>query len=222
MTDITLDPITSGYNLSKVNTNFDKIEAVVNDEVLHREGGNNTMLQDLDMNSYALLNVQVDVNDPESLLTVGDADARYYNITGDTLTGTMDVNSQTVTGLKVATQPTEAVRNSQMTDEIATRAAADAALLAGYTSADANLQDQLTGNVPLEASAFSPISWHDQSVDNSVTIPDNKNAWSFGPTMTVTAGQSVTVGDGSFWTIADGQLQESLSAQTTSYDGGLI
>lgn len=206
MTDITLSPITSGYNLSKINTNFNKVENAINDDVVHRQGGNNTMLQDLDMNSYALLNVQVDVNDPNSLITVGDGDARYYNINGDTLAGTMNVNGHVVTGLRLAVQPTEAVRNSQLTSEIAARVAGDAALLAGYTAADANLQDQLTGNVPLEASAFSPISWHDQSVDNSVIIPDNKNAWSFGPTMTISPGQAVTIGSGSFWTIANGEV----------------
>lgn len=195
MTDITLDPITSGYNLSKLNTNFDKVENAVNNDVVHRTGGNNTMLQDLDMNSYALLNVQVNVNDPNSLLTVGDGDTRYYNITGDTLTGTMNANNQTITGLKIAVGPTEAVRNSQLTAEVVAR-----------TAADVNFQSQLTGNIPLEASAFSPISWHDQSVDNSVVIPPNKNAWSFGPTMTISLGQTVTIGTGSFWTIANGAL----------------
>lgn len=195
MTDITLDPITSGYNLSKINTNFDKIENAVNDDVVHRAGGNNTMLQDLDMNSFALLNVQVDVNDPSSLLTVGDGDARYYNIDGDTLTGTMNVSGQVVTGLRLAVQPTEAVRNSQLTDEVAAR-----------TAADESLQAQVSGGAPLEASAFSPISWHDQSIDNSVVIPDNKNAWSFGPTMTISPGQTVTIGTGSFWTIANGEV----------------
>jgi hypothetical protein len=77
----------------------------------------------------------------------------------------------------------------------------------GYQAGDANLQEQLTGKVPLEASAFSPVSWHDQSIDNSVTIPDNKNAWSFGPTVTISVGQSVTIGDGSYWTIANGEQQ---------------
>lgn len=195
MTDITLDPITSGYNLSKLNTNFDKIENAINDDVVHRAGGNNTMLQDLDMNSFALLNVQTDVTNPDSMITVGDGDARYYNIDGDTLTGTMDVSGQVVTGLRLAVQPTEAVRNSQLTDEIAAR-----------TSADSNLQTQISGGAPLEASAFSPISWHDQTVDNSVIIPDNKNAWSFGPTMTISPGQTVTIGTGSFWTIANGEV----------------
>lgn len=74
--------------------------------------------------------------------------------------------------------------------------------------ADANLQGQISGGTPLEASAFSPISWHDQLIENSITIPPNKNAWSFGPTMTITEGQAVTVSEGSFWTIANGEVQQ--------------
>ena len=195
MTDVTLTPITSGYNLSKINSNFVKIQNAINNEVMHLTGGNNTMLQDLDMNSFALLNVQTDVGNPDSLLTVGDADLRYYNIDGDTLTGPMNVNGQTVTNLRPSVAPLDAVPKQELTAEIAAR-----------TAADENFQNQLTGNVPLEASAFSPISWHDQSIDNSVVIPDNKNAWSFGPTMTISPGQTVTIGTGSFWTIANGEV----------------
>ncbi|MBV4365927.1 hypothetical protein [Erwinia phyllosphaerae] len=76
--------------------------------------------------------------------------------------------------------------------------------------ADASIQDQLTGNVPLEASAFSEISWHGQTISNSVTIPENKNAWSFGPDITIAQGQAVTIPDGSYWTISNGrQVTES-------------
>ncbi len=207
MTDIVLTPITSGYNVQKVNANFDAIEEVINEQVLHTVGGNNTMLQDLDMNSFALLNVQVDVTDPNSLLTVGDGDARYYNIDGDTLTGPMTVGANPITGLREAQTATEPIRKNEFDIEVSARQAGDQSLYTGYTEADANIQEQLTGNVPLEASAFSPISWHDQSIDNSVTIPSNKNAWSFGPIMTITPGQAVTIGDGSFWTIANGEVQ---------------
>lgn len=195
MTDITLLPITSGYNVSKINGNFVEIQAAINNDILHLQGGNNVMLQDLDMNGNSLLNVSVDVTNPDSLLTVGDGDVRYYNVDGDTLTGTMNVNSQIITGLKAPVGATEAVRKLDLDAEISAR-----------TAADVNFQSQLTGNIPLEASAFSPISWHDQSIDNSVTIPDNKNAWSFGPTMTISVGQTVTIGTGSFWTIANGEL----------------
>lgn len=75
-----------------------------------------------------------------------------------------------------------------------------------WAAADANLQEQITGNVPLEASAFSPISWHKQVVENSVNIPSNVNAWSFGPEIAIAPGATVTIGEGSNWTIANGEL----------------
>ncbi|QMP84068.1 tail fiber protein [Pseudomonas phage phiB1_1] len=103
----------------------------------------------------------------------------------------------------------------------ASAAAAVAATLkeaATRAEADANIQDQLTGNVPLLASAFSEISWHGQRINNSVNIPANVNAWSFGPTMTIALGQVVTVGAGASWTIANGATSGdgTLSAEIPS------
>jgi len=92
-------------------------------------------------------------------------------------------------------------------NEAQIRATADANEVQARAEGDANLQAQLTGNIPLEASAFSPISWHDQSVGNSVTIPAGKNAWSFGPAINVSPSATVTVGEGSFWTVANGEVQ---------------
>lgn len=195
MTDTALTPITSGYNLSKINANFDAIETVINEQMVHTIGGNNVMQQDLDMNGHDLLNLNINPDDPGSLLTKAAADALYYNVLGDTLTGPMQVNNQTVTGLKAAGAPTEAVRKNELDIETNARVVADI-----------NQQDQMTGNVPLMASAFSEISWHGQVVLNSVAIPAGKNAWSFGPTMTIDVGQFVTIGAGSFWTIANGSL----------------
>lgn len=113
--------------------------------------------------------------------------------------------------------------DSEVAAEAALRKSADDALQASINAetlarqnADANIQEQLTGNIPLEASAFSPISWHAQEVSSSVTIPEDVNAWSFGPTMTIADGQGVTIGDGSFWTIADG-LPAGGSAQNIDY-----
>ncbi|UVN13469.1 hypothetical protein FBPa8_0005 [Pseudomonas phage vB_PaeP_FBPa8] len=196
MTDITLQDITSGYNVSKINYNFDVIEQSINEDVLHLRGGNNTMLQDLDMNSYALLNVRTDVTNPDSLLTVADGDVRYYNITGDTLEGTFNAGQQRMTNLRKATAPTEAVRKQELDEEADARA-----------SGDASLQAQINGTNPPMGSAFSVISWHDQSVTNSIVIPNDKNAWSFGPIMTIEPGQVVTIGTNSFWTIANGEVQ---------------
>lgn len=196
---IELDDVSSGYNISAVNANFQKIEDELNNNVLRRNGlgvgDSNEMYNNLDMNSFAILNAATDVGNPSSLLTVAEGDARYYNITGDTLEGTLNANQQRITGLPISSANTDAVRKSELTDEINARA-----------SGDANLQAQLTGNVPLEASAFSVISWHDQSVNNSVNIPNNKNAWSFGPTVAIDLGQVVTIGTGSFWTIANGEV----------------
>lgn len=206
MTDITLNPITSGYNVQRINANFDVLEEVINEQVLHRVGGNNTMLQDLDMNSYAILNLKINPDDPGSLLTVEEADLRYYNVNGDTLIGPMNVNEQPINNLKPAVLAHQPVRKDELDLERQQRVNSDMAIVNGYTSADANLQAQITGDIPTEASAFSPISWHDQTVDNSVIIPDNKNAWSFGPTMTINPGQTVTIGQNSFWTIANGEV----------------
>lgn len=193
MTDIVLNDITSGYNLSKINANFDTIEESINSDVLHVRGGNNTMYQDLDMNGNAFLNVGTNPDEPDSLVTVGEGDIRWYNVLGDTLEGPMDVDGNTVTGLRAPLAPTEAVRKQEFDGEVNARVAGDA-----------SLQDQLNGTTPPMGSAFSMISWHDQIITNSITIPDDKNAWSFGPTITIATGQFVTVGDGSFWTVANG------------------
>lgn len=88
------------------------------------------------------------------------------------------------------------------------REAADNAEAIARAEGDASLQRQLGGTVPLESSAFSPISWHKQRIENSVDIPDDVNAWSFGEQMEIAEGQQVNIGDGSSWTIADGRVVE--------------
>ena len=193
MTDIVLTPITSGYNLSKINTNFDVVEEVINEEVIHNTGGNNTMYQDLDLNGHALLNVATNPDDPGSFLTVADGDLRYYNITGDTLAGPMDVTGNAINNLATPTQPHQPVRKDMLDGEVAAR-----------VNGDASLQDQINGTTPPIGTAFSIVSWHDQIILNSISIPANKNAWSFGPTLTVAVGQTITIGTNSFWTIANG------------------
>src|SRR5690606_24189685 len=63
---IELDPITSGYQLSKINENFQKIENDLNNTVVHRSGDvpQETMMQrNLDMNGYSILNATIDLPD---------------------------------------------------------------------------------------------------------------------------------------------------------------
>lgn len=72
MTDISLIDITSGYNFVNVNANFTTLETVVNDEVLHTIGGNNSMNQQLDMNSNRIINSPDAIADSD-LVTLGQA-----------------------------------------------------------------------------------------------------------------------------------------------------
>jgi hypothetical protein len=67
MAKIELDDIASGYNLSKINTNFDRIEDELNQKVLYRAnpaGNPNAMGNDFDMNGFDILNVgYINAND---------------------------------------------------------------------------------------------------------------------------------------------------------------
>lgn len=60
MSKVELDTISSGYNLAKINNNFQKLEDELNNKVLYRDhssGEPNHMKKDLDMNSNDILNV---------------------------------------------------------------------------------------------------------------------------------------------------------------------
>lgn len=52
------DVITSGYNLSKINSNFEKIETALLDAVSRSGSTPNQMNSDLDMNGNNILNIQ--------------------------------------------------------------------------------------------------------------------------------------------------------------------
>jgi len=155
-----------------------------------------------------LRSLSPDHNDPYSVLTFGTGDARYLKLSGGTINGALDMGDNHIL-----------VRNPVSSDEPAQKGQLDSEIT-NRQAGDSSIQSQLTGEVPLAASAFSPISWHDQVLTNSVTIPENKNAWSFGPSVTVAEGQSITISEGSFWTIANGE--GSQSAPSLSYDGGIL
>lgn len=57
MADISLKSVASGYNLSNINDNFATLEDAVNTGLLNLSGGNNTMGQQLDMNSNKIINL---------------------------------------------------------------------------------------------------------------------------------------------------------------------
>lgn len=57
MGDISLKSVASGYNLSNINDNFQTVEDAVNNHLLNLDGGNNTMGQQIDMNSNKIINL---------------------------------------------------------------------------------------------------------------------------------------------------------------------
>ncbi|AFE86221.1 hypothetical protein [Salinivibrio phage CW02] len=184
--------IKSGYDLYSINYNFTLLEQKF-DEKLDRQSSSqgNEMRQDLDMNGHDILNIGED----SDILTKDNADARYVNVDGDSMEGSLSV------------QPPYLSTHAAQYGQVVSALDKIAAEKNQRQAADANLQAQITNSQPLEGSAFSPISWHKQVVENSINIPDDVNAWSFGPTMTIESGQSVTIGSNSFWTIADGEQQ---------------
>lgn len=196
---VTLQTVSSGYNLSAINANFQSLQNALNNNILWRTGnvaGEAKMSRSLDMDGNAILNIGVDLDNPDSLLTLGQADVRYYNVSGDILEGTLDAGGFTVTNLGEPSSPTDAVRKQELDVEVGQR-----------QSADASLQAQISNTEPLLASAFSVISWHSQHITNSIAIPDNVNAWSFGPVLSIDEGQTVTIGNNSYWTVANGEVQ---------------
>jgi|694.fasta_scaffold01034_48 hypothetical protein len=68
MAKITLDSVASGYDLSKINSNFVTIAAALNDEVLYRDnpvGEVNTLLTEVDANSQSIYNIPTPTLDHE-------------------------------------------------------------------------------------------------------------------------------------------------------------
>ncbi|BEQ12903.1 putative tail fiber protein [Pseudomonas phage Ep4] len=184
------------FNRGTLDENFLQLLFLLQEQA---EGLGLTPLQvALNMNGFPITGLGLAPDDPTAALSKQAADPLYYNVSGDTLAGPMQVAGNQVTGLRVPVGPTEAARKQELDAEASSRAAADAAL-----------QAQLTEGALPANSQFSVISWHPQVIPNSVTIPDNVNAWSFGPRMEIAAGQVVTVGGGSFWTIANGATADA-------------
>lgn len=101
MSKIELPTITSGYNLSTINNNFQKIEDALNEEVLYRKGHlgePNEMQTNLDMNGKQILNVVTGTSDG-SLVTKGYVDqglALKFDKSGGPLSGSIDMSSNEI------------------------------------------------------------------------------------------------------------------------------
>lgn len=129
-----------------------------------------------------LLSTAPDPEDPDSVVTFGSLGNIYLKKSGGDMTGAMTVLEPT--------EPDNPAQFGQLLEAVA-----------GFNAQIASLQAQLVNEKPLEASLESPVSWHDQSVSNSIEIPPGKNARSFGPTISIENSATVIVGSGSYWTV---------------------
>lgn len=101
MSKIELPTVTSGYNMSTINNNFQKIEDTLNKEVLYRKGylgEPNEMQTNLDMNGKQILNVATGTSDG-SLVTKGYVDqglALKFDKSGGQMSGSVDMGSNEI------------------------------------------------------------------------------------------------------------------------------
>lgn len=126
MSKVELPTITSGYNLSAINNNFQKIEDALNEEVLYRKsyvGEPNEMQTNLDMNGNKILNVITGTgqNDlatrgyvDQEIAEVGVELSTKYDKTGGPVFGAMQMQGNRITGLLPATQSSEPATYEQL------------------------------------------------------------------------------------------------------------
>lgn len=139
MTKIVLQDTNSGYNLSKINSNFDAIEDYINNDVLSRQnpgGDPNQMLNDLDMNGNRVFNLPKPAALSEAVRLQDLIDA----VIGD-ITLTASVVPFTPTGTIAATNVQAAIAevSGDVTAESVTRAAQDVVLGNSITTTNTNL-----------------------------------------------------------------------------------
>lgn len=190
---ITLNTVASGYNLQAINDNFSALQSALNNNIVWRTGsvaGETLMVRDLDMNGNNILNIGTDLSLPGSLITVGEADARYVNIAGDTLEGVLNTDGNSITGLPASVNASDAVRKSELDAEASFR-----------LTQDTYLQDQIIGAQPIPASQRPVVQWHSNHLSSSFTVPAEMNAFSIGPQLAIDPGQTVTLGTNSTWSI---------------------
>lgn len=190
---ITLTTTTSGYNVQAINDNFSAIQSTLNNNIVWRTGsvaGETLMTRDLDMDGNAILNLGVNLEDDGSVLTLGVADALYVNVDGDTMTGALAMGSNKITGLANGSADGDAATYGQLSDEEEARVAADA-----------SLQSQISGATPVLIEERPVVQYHSNTLANSFVIPDEMNAFSIGPQITINPGQTVTLGTNSYWNI---------------------
>lgn len=164
MPNIVLDEVASGYKVSTINENFEKIEQTLNSKVLYRETDEpNSMGQSLDANNFPVINVRTPKYNKEAAnkLYVDAAIARaLYGVEGETVDFQLliervgDAEASITTERLVRASEDEALASSltqlnasvgqvsaDIIQEATARATADSALAAVSTSIAASVED---------------------------------------------------------------------------------
>lgn len=108
---LNLQDIQSGFlSAASFNSNNTLIEEAMAKALDRTGSSDNAMEADLDMGLNKIFNVTTDTSDETSLLTVADADERYLNTDGDTLTGDINAGGYLITNLGIPSDPNDAAR----------------------------------------------------------------------------------------------------------------
>lgn len=144
---IELNDVTSGYSTGVINNNFQTVEEEINNNVLRRAGISpgeaNHMEVPLDMNSNLILNVLTDVENPGSLITVGEGDFRYVNTSGDSMEGPLYMGGNPIT-VRAPVAGNEPSQKSQLDKESFERKAEDNNLRQAISKLEAVKEGDLT------------------------------------------------------------------------------
>ena len=169
MPHINLDDVAGGYNLSAINSNFQKIEDHINDNVLNRTNPTNlpnSMSTDLDMNGRRIYNLPAPMspNEPARLVDVtgGGAVGGATNLSATVASDSVTINSDTGTDAVIPlanTSVSGVMSPAQVTklDSVANGATAN--------SSDAQLRDRSTHTGSQTAGTISDFS---EAVDDRV------------------------------------------------------
>ena len=192
MSKIVLDNIESGYNLQKINSNFDKIEQAFNDKVLYRDNPNsenNTMEQNLDMNGFDIINAeQIYVN---GALVIGGIDitqliqameALAIETEGYKDEAAVSASQAATSASQANTSADEAAASvASIGDSVAVAAASASAAAAsatdaeGYASSASNYADAATSKAAEALSSANTASAAAVSASNSANEAETAN-----------------------------------------------
>lgn len=214
---IALDDVASGYNLSKINVNFDKIETELNEKVLYRDppdGAPNEMSANLDMNGNKIYNLAKPTSPHEPLRLIDAAEIAAG--------GEFPINttiSSSGSGASLVRDPEGVIRSLTGVGHIQTVVDGDDMLIT--TTAEANTASSLGTGTPIYANKVGAnLLFKSVKAGTGVSLYDSGSEITISSTGGVGSGEvntasSLGTGEGVFKTKSGVDLQfKSLKAGT--------